>query len=223
MAQAKSRREEYSEATRAALLDAATRLFYEQGFTGTTLEDVAAAARVTRGAVYHHFAGKQVLFEAVLERVELRVVQDVLDRATAGPDALRAALVGLEVFLDHCCDPVYGRLCWREGPLALGWHRWIELEERYAYGVTERLVRGLVESGYLRSVPLALTTRYAFALLGAAGTELAEASEEAKPRVRADSSMLIRRFLVGLLTPEAAERSAALLASTTPPVDHGAS
>jgi len=57
-----SRRELYSEATRAALLDEATRLFATRGYAGTSLEDVAVASQVTRGAVYHHFDGKQALF-----------------------------------------------------------------------------------------------------------------------------------------------------------------
>ena len=67
MQQVRSRRELYSEATRAALLDEATRLFAQRGYAGTSLEDVAAASQVTRGAVYHHFDGKQALFEAVLD------------------------------------------------------------------------------------------------------------------------------------------------------------
>src|SRR6266702_432282 len=64
MPQVRSRRELYSEATRAALLDEATRLFAERGYAGTSLEDVASASQVTRGAVYHHFEAKHALFEA---------------------------------------------------------------------------------------------------------------------------------------------------------------
>ncbi|HEX2176531.1 MAG TPA: TetR family transcriptional regulator, partial [Nocardioidaceae bacterium] len=70
MPDVKSRREQYSEATRAALLEAATALFHERGFGGTALEDVAAAAQVTRGAVYHHFTNKRDLFEAVIDALE---------------------------------------------------------------------------------------------------------------------------------------------------------
>ena len=74
MQQVRSRRELYSEATRAALLDEATRLFATRGYAGTSLEDVAAASQVTRGAVYHHFDGKQALFEAVLDAQETRAI-----------------------------------------------------------------------------------------------------------------------------------------------------
>src|SRR5215471_15831561 len=74
MPQVKSRRELYSEATRAALLDEATRLFAAHGYAGTSLEDVASASQVTRGAVYHHFEGKQALFEAVLDAQEVGAI-----------------------------------------------------------------------------------------------------------------------------------------------------
>ncbi len=86
MPEVKSRRELYSEATRAALLDEATTLFAERGYAGTSLEDVASASQVTRGAVYHHFASKQALFEAVLELQEARVTAEVTRRrGRAGP------------------------------------------------------------------------------------------------------------------------------------------
>ena len=89
MPEVKSRREMYSEATRAALLEEATTLFAERGYSGTSLEDVASASQVTRGAVYHHFASKQALFEAVLELQKARVTADVL--AAQSPDPWDAA------------------------------------------------------------------------------------------------------------------------------------
>jgi AcrR family transcriptional regulator len=143
MSPVKSRREMYSEATRAALLEEATALFAERGYAGTSLEDVASASQVTRGAVYHHFAGKQALFEAVLDLQEVRATAEVVAAAAAAGagDPWEAAMLALDAFLDQCCDPTYGRLVWREGPAALGWHRWRECEEKYAYGMSSALSR----------------------------------------------------------------------------------
>src|SRR6516225_9496794 len=115
MPEVKSRRELYSEATRAALLAEATALFAERGYAGTSLEDVASASQVTRGAVYHHFASKQALFEAVLGLQETRVTAQVT-AAAQSPDPWQAAMLALGAYLDHCCDPAYGRLVWLEGP-----------------------------------------------------------------------------------------------------------
>jgi TetR/AcrR family acrAB operon transcriptional repressor len=58
-------------ATRDALLDAALRVFRGRGVAHTSLEEVAAAAGVTRGAVYWHFKDKADLFTALCERVQL--------------------------------------------------------------------------------------------------------------------------------------------------------
>jgi AcrR family transcriptional regulator len=194
----KSRREQYSEATRAALLEAATALFFEHGFGRTALEDVAAAAQVTRGAVYHHFANKRDLFEAVLEALEGDAKRRVLAATEGLDDPWEAALVGLDAFLEHCCDPVYGRLVWQEGPVALGWARWKECEEQHAYGLIEGFVRALIDAGLVEDAPLDLTTRFCFHLLGAAGQALADAAEEDKARTRQQCAELTRRMLAGL-------------------------
>jgi AcrR family transcriptional regulator len=64
---------ERTEATTTALVDAARALFARDGFDATSLDAVAARAGVTKGAVYHHFAGKRQLFEAVFSREVERV------------------------------------------------------------------------------------------------------------------------------------------------------
>ncbi len=65
-----SRRAQYSASTKRALVDVAEELFTENGYAATSLDAIVAGARVTKGALYHHFSGKQALFEAVFERVE---------------------------------------------------------------------------------------------------------------------------------------------------------
>lgn len=194
----KSRREEFSEATRAALLDAATKRFAELGFAGTSLEDVAADIRASRGAVYHHFSSKRALFEAVFARLETNAVDAAGKAGARGSNAWESALLALDEFLDHCCDPVYGRIVWLEGPLALGWACWTEEEQKYAYGMVESFVRALLESGALARVPLETTTQLAFGMLGAAGQGLAGASSGDKPRIKAEYRDVMGRLLAGL-------------------------
>src|SRR6266568_442662 len=76
-AEAKRRRDEYSEASRRALLDSARARFAADGFAATSLDGVAADARMTKGAIYHHFANKQALFEAVLAEIEQETVANI--------------------------------------------------------------------------------------------------------------------------------------------------
>jgi AcrR family transcriptional regulator len=201
VSQVKSRREQYSEATRSALLDAATRRFAERGFAGTALEDVAADIQASRGAVYHHFANKTALFEAVFERLESAAVARCAAAANDADGPWDAALAALTAFLDDCCDPVYGRVVWQEAPLALGWHRWRECEEQFAYGLIERLLGAMMDGGAIERLPLETTTRITFALLMAAGLALAEAREQDRAEVKAEYAMVISRLIAGLRTP----------------------
>src|SRR4051794_18679182 len=78
-----SRRAQYSASTRQALVGAAEDLFTEHGYAATSLDAIVAAARVTKGALYHHYSGKQALFEAVFEKVE-----------SAGAESIQASLQG---------------------------------------------------------------------------------------------------------------------------------
>lgn len=78
-------------ATRHALLDAAELLFQQRGVSRTSLQDIALAAGVTRGAVYHHFADKAALFDAMMERVRLPLEDAELQAATT-PEQAWAAL-----------------------------------------------------------------------------------------------------------------------------------
>ena len=194
MPEVKSRRELYSEATRAALLDEATTLFAERGYAGTSLEDVASASRVTRGAVYHHFASKQALFEAVLDLQEERATTEIVAAAGAA-NPWDAAMLALDAYLTHCCDPVYGRLVWLEGPAALGWHRWRECEKKYSYGLVEQFIRDLVEGGYVDGRAFDSLVQFSFWMLGGAGLAVAEAPPEDKPRVRDEWGYLIGRAI----------------------------
>jgi TetR/AcrR family transcriptional regulator, acrAB operon repressor len=84
-------------ATRNGLLDAAERLFQQQGVSGTSLQDIAVAAGASRGAVYWHFKDKADLFNAMMERVTLPL-ENAIERARGMPGEdplpqLRAALL----------------------------------------------------------------------------------------------------------------------------------
>jgi AcrR family transcriptional regulator len=200
MSTAQSRREQYSQATKTALLEAATRRFADHGFAGTSLEDIAADIQATRGAVYHHFAGKTALFEAVFERLETITTTACSGAAATGIDPWSAAFAALDVFLDRCCDPVYGKIVWQEGPLALGWLRWREWEENFAYGLIEQLISGLMQAAGDHDRHLLQTiSRIAFSMLGSAGLALSEATAQDKPRLREEYGLMIRRGMNGIL------------------------
>jgi AcrR family transcriptional regulator len=201
MSRPKSRRELYSEATRAALLETATEMFAARGFGRTSLDDIAVATQVTRGAVYHHFENKQAVFEAVFDALEQRMTERVTTAAAAQSDAWQAAMAGLDEFLELCCESTYGRLCWLEGPIALGWSRWMEYEEKYAYALIDGFLQATRDAGLLGPVPARTTTQLVFHLLGGAGRTIAEAAEQDRRTVRDECGVSIRRMLDGLRAP----------------------
>ena len=74
--------------TREQLLDAAERVFLERGVGHASLAEVADAAGVTRGAVYHHFDSKAALFEAMVERAEMPIDAAFESAAASDDDPL---------------------------------------------------------------------------------------------------------------------------------------
>lgn len=187
----KSRREEAVDATRTALLDSALRLFTERGFAGTSLDDVVRDARVTKGALYHHFkGGKLALFEAVFTEVDRRLAEQIA--AAVPPDAGPWELVelGLDAYLEACSDAVYRRIMFQEGPVALGWARWRELDGCSSRELLSGAVQGLLDAGEIRPQPIELLTRLLFTTLGEAGMSVAEAEDQQAARAEARTLML---------------------------------
>jgi len=91
------RTKDEAEETRSRILDAAERVFSERGVSRTSLEDIAQAAGVTRGAIYWHFRDKRDLFAAMVARVTLpmeAMVAASSEESVADPIAsLRACAV----------------------------------------------------------------------------------------------------------------------------------
>ena len=97
-----SRRAAYSASTKRALVDVAEDLFTDHGYANASLDMIVAGARVTKGALYHHFSGKQALFEAVFERVEADASKTIQRALKGKRDPWEKALAGLRAFLRSC-------------------------------------------------------------------------------------------------------------------------
>lgn len=100
-----------AEATRALLIEVATAAFTEHGYAATSIDDIIREAGVARGALYHHFSGKEALFRAVYEAVEADVVNRVLAAAASNASSpWEAVRAGLAAFLDACGEPAFRRV-----------------------------------------------------------------------------------------------------------------
>lgn len=145
----KSRREEYAEATRAALLATAREIFVRNGYQETGIEAVARAARVTRGAFYHHFDDKRALFEALVIDLQHAAAMAIQARAVAARRPADRLMAGIEAFLDACTDPAYRRLVIQEAPAVLGSGLCREIGERYPFGLLIGAFAELKKAGRL--------------------------------------------------------------------------
>ncbi len=111
---------ERTETTRLALIEAARALFVSKGYGDTSTPEIAEAAGITRGALYHHFADKRDLFRQVLVR-EAEAVAACIEAATPTPLAPRDALLeGSKAYLDAMTVPGRTRLLLIDGPAVLG-------------------------------------------------------------------------------------------------------
>jgi AcrR family transcriptional regulator len=193
----KSRREEYAEVTRTAIVEAAITRFTSDGYAGANIDSIAEVARVTKGAVYHHFADKSALFEAAYVAMEDRLLADVLAAVEGVDDPWQALRIGAEVFLAECCRPDFRRIALEEAPVALGWARWKASEEQYFLGLVRGAIDAMAAAGLI-AIPSKgdLTARMLLAALNEAGLSVASASDPDAERARA--AELIDRLLSGL-------------------------
>jgi AcrR family transcriptional regulator len=155
---------ERGQSTREQLIAIATRLFGERGYEGASIEAVLRESGVSRGALYHHFASKEALFDAVLDAVEDGVGGEIV-AATSGltdpADALRA---GCQAWVRLAGDPVVQQVVLIDAPAVLGWQEWREKETRYAFGLLKGALQALAEAGRL---PTELVDVFAHVVLAA--------------------------------------------------------
>ena len=159
-----NKKAERGRATRDQLIEIATALFAEHGYEDTSIEAVLQEATVSRGALYHHFDGKESLFVAVLEAIETDIAER-LEVAVAGTtDPVEALRIGCRAWVELAGEPVVQRVLLIDAPAVLGWERWRAFDEKYGLGTTKALLRMAAETGRL---PVDLVDPFAHMLLAA--------------------------------------------------------
>jgi AcrR family transcriptional regulator len=190
----KSRREMNIAATRAALLTAARKQFARVGFSRAEIGKIAAQARVTTGAVYHHFGSKKGLFLAVAEKLEADILAHGMSAESADPwERFRA---GFEKLIDFCAAPDVQRIIFIEAPQVMGPGEWRKIELKYAYGALHQTLPRLIAAGIFKPYPVELLARILLALLRETSAQVA--SSPGDPQLRAQVSDLTSSVLSAL-------------------------
>jgi AcrR family transcriptional regulator len=187
---------ERSEATQAALVATARRLFAERGYGSVGTEEIVSAAGVTRGALYHHFDGKAGLFAAVFEQIEAELAERFANEALSESDPWKAMVAGLELFLDVCREPEVRQIALLDAPSVLGWSAWREIESRYSLGLIQLGLRNLIDAGMAEPQPIDPLAHAILGMLAEAGLYVAGADDA--DAAREEMGQVLRGMLEGL-------------------------
>jgi AcrR family transcriptional regulator len=180
----RSRREEYTEATRQALLSAGRDIFASEGYQAAGIEAISRAARVTRGAFYHHFEDKKALFDAVVVALQAETTARIEERGRSQRKIWDRMNVGIDAYLDACLEPAYGRIVIQEAPAVLGNARYREIEEAYPMALLTASLNALKRDGELDFEDIDLLSRMVEAMICKLALMLPEADHPKKLRER---------------------------------------
>jgi AcrR family transcriptional regulator len=177
-------------ATKARLERVGRELFAERGFEGVSAEELVASAEVTRGALYHHYEGKEGLFAAVVESV-MRELHTELVRETAGmTDPLLALERGVGVFLKACAEPAVQKILLVDAPAVLGWQKWREMDAKYGLGLVKQALSAAIQAGLLAERDIDVLAHLLLGSLTEAVMVIARSPNPSKARKTAERSLV---------------------------------
>jgi AcrR family transcriptional regulator len=198
-------RERQAEATRGELVAVARQLFTERGYGGTSIEDIVERAGVARGALYHHFPGKDALFAAVYQVVQAEVAAAVVAAALSEDDPGHAVYTGLSAFLDACLEPEFRQIVVLDSVPVLQRKAWEERDAEYSEEESGtkhaeldmlRQVLAPLAASYLPGLKMEALAHVALGGLYGAALYIARSPDPAAARAEADA--VLATLIAGL-------------------------
>ncbi|OPY99429.1 hypothetical protein A5906_27395 [Bradyrhizobium sacchari] len=189
----RTRREEYAEATRQALLASGRETFAREGYQAAGIEAISRAARVTRGAFYHHFEDKKALFDAVVVSLQSDAAARVQETSKRKSKIWERLYTGIDAYLDASIEPAYARIVVQEAPVVLGNARFAEIEEQYPMALLKATLRALKREGELVFDDIDLLGHMLDAVICELSIKLPTSSDPKKTRING------RKIIEGLL------------------------
>ena len=195
----KTLRARQAEETHNLLISVARELFTERGYAATSIEDVIQRAGVARGALYHHFSGKEALFRAVYDAVQADVVARVMAAALAVQGPWAAVRAGLSAFLDACLEPEFRRVVVLDSVSVLQHDAWEGGIEHVELPMLRTVLSPLVASDVLPGV-VAVEPLVHVALGGLYGAALFIARSPEPEAARREVDAVLDTLIDGLRT-----------------------
>jgi AcrR family transcriptional regulator len=179
-------------------MSAARELFAERGYEDVPADEIVRAAGLTRGALYHHYAHKRALFEAVFEQLEAEMTAEVAEVVSASaPDNLIRAALG--AFLDICTRPEVLQIALTDAPAVLGWAEWRAIEARHGLALVRAGIE-LMTADRADRPPVDVTAQLVLSAVIEAALVIANSDD--RVAARADAERALNALLEGLLRAE---------------------
>ena len=191
----KSKKVAQGVATRQALVAAARQLFGTQGYADTSLDEIVQEAGVTKGALYHHFSGKEDLFRAVFLTVKQNLSRVVVD-AQMDPDPWISLLLGCRTFVEAHTDPGVQRIVLLDARAVLSWEAWHEVDSQFGTVIIRSALRRAMNNEIIAPQPLSSLATILSGALTEACMLVANADDPAAARTEAIE--IVERLLHGL-------------------------
>jgi AcrR family transcriptional regulator len=190
LVEGRSKKAEQAEATRAKLVRVSRDLFAKRGYAGVGTEEIVRRAKVTRGALYHHFRDKKDLFRAVHEQFERELVESLGERISGIQDARELLATGVRSFLDPCTDPALAQISLIDAPSVLGWAEWREVDARYGMGLVRLGLEAAMEQGVMERQDPEPLAHLLLAALGEAALLIANSDDPQAARREVEGPLL---------------------------------
>lgn len=190
-----------SAATIKRLLTVAMREFSQKGYAGASTEAIVKEARVTRGALYHHFKGKKDLFYAVFKAAQLQIGNRIEADADAADDLWDGLISGCNAFLKACSDPALQQVVVIDAPSVLDWNTYRSVDENLpesGLSLLKDCLRDLVAQDMIKPVSV---DALAHLLSGAMDEAAVWIAQSRNPSIALpQAQQTLRRLLEGLKT-----------------------
>jgi AcrR family transcriptional regulator len=141
---------EKGRSTRQRIIETASRLFAVSGYEATSIDAVLTASGFSRGALYHHFASKEALFEAVLETIEEGIAAATVEAARGIADPVAALRAGGNAWLELARDPTVRQIVLIDAPAVMGWEKWRAIDARHGFGLLKAGLKNAARDGRMR-------------------------------------------------------------------------
>lgn len=148
-----TRKEEQGAETRRALMDAASKLFGSRGYADSSLESIVHLAGVTKGALYHHFSGKEDLFAAVFEAAKRDLAQQ-LQPVLHNSDPWIGLVEACRTYIRIHTDPSVQRIVLVDSRSVLSHEAWRRVDSQWGAVMFRVAFRRAVNHDVIRALPL---------------------------------------------------------------------